>query len=479
MKTNQTKKIPFWGTALAITVTLMGCEGEGPAIEANPQMIRFTAPQEPALDQRTATVLATASSDLAVQYSSLTPAICSVAHDTGLVTAFTSGTCIIAANQSGNERYAAAPQVTQTIVFTFTHTLVFSQPPASMNLHDQATVTAVDSLGLPINYLSDTPSVCSITGDTGQVTALAIGDCTIVARAGTLQARQTFFIASPIFITAPGSPTNVTAIAGDAPNTVLVHIGGTSSTGGSPITGYLVTSYPAGLSAQATTSPITVNCLESCSGYLFSVTAINEVGASPPSTPAEVITNYQVVETFFEPDTQPNDSIFVGSFTYNATQKTVTNLRGRLSESMTGGSKPYPDDTMIWLTLDYQLSAVPITLGGVEGLLVTTFLLTTTDTLSDDPTLNGTDGWSPGTGFGFYHGYPSGTNPGNAYARIFVNTDDPTISLQQEQIDKLAYADCAPGGMMGKICMTGTTVAGYGNIGTMSGYPVAQTITKQ
>ena len=30
---------------------------------------------------------------------------------------------------------------------------------------------------------------------------------------------------------------------------------------------------------------------------------------------------------------------------------------------------------------------------------------------------------------------------------------------------------------MGAVCMTGTTVAGYGAIGTMGGYPVSQTIT--
>jgi hypothetical protein len=62
---------------------------------------------------------------------------------------------------------------------------------------------------------------------------------------------------------------------------------------------------------------------------------------------------------------------------------------------------------------------------------------------------------------------------------IFVNTANPTAALTQDQIDKLAYADCAPGGMMGATCMTGTTEAGYGTVGTMSGYPVSQVITKQ
>jgi hypothetical protein len=62
---------------------------------------------------------------------------------------------------------------------------------------------------------------------------------------------------------------------------------------------------------------------------------------------------------------------------------------------------------------------------------------------------------------------------------IFVNTANPTAPLTQAQIDKLAYADCAPGGMMGATCMTGTTVAGYGTVGAMSGYPVTLAITRQ
>jgi hypothetical protein len=92
--------------------------------------------------------------------------------------------------------------------------------------------------------------------------------------------------------------------------------------------------------------------------------------------------------------------------------------------------------------------------------------------------LGGTDGWAPGSGQWFYFGRP-GPNPANAYARIYVNLANPTGVLTQAQIDKLAYADCTPLGMMGEVCMTGTTVAGYGTIGSMSGYPISQNITKQ
>ena len=188
------------------------------------------------------------------------------------------------------------------------------------------------------------------------------------------------------------------------------------------------------------------------------------------------VTTYKVTETFFEPDTQPNDSIFIGTFDFDNATNTVSNLKGILSESMTGTSTGYPNDTMTWLSLDYQLSSVydPV----LGGLLVTTFKNASTNTFW---TGLGGDGWSPQAGVdagGVYDGFPrTARNPGNAYAMIFVNTTNPLAVLTQAQIDKLAYADCAPGGMMGAVCMTGTTVAGYGAIGTMSGYPVSQVIT--
>ena len=275
--------------------------------------------------------------------------------------------------------------------------------------------------------------------------------------------------------TAPGAPTGVTATAGASLNTLSISIGATNG-GGSPITDYKVISSPAGITADGPGSPITVNCPSTCTGYAFFVVATNAIGSSAPSALTNVITTYNVFETFLEPETQPENSMFIGSFIFDSTTSTVSNLHGILSESMTGDQvSVYPNDNMTWLSLNNQLSSIyDSTLG---GLLVTTFLLPTTNTL-----YVGTegDGWTPGTAHGVYYGFPAKTaNPGNAYARIFVDTSDPTATLTQDQIDKLAYADCAPGGMMGSACMTGTTVAGYGELGTMKGYPVSQTITKQ
>jgi hypothetical protein len=470
-------------TTLAVLL-LFSCGGDGPAIQAFPQAIVFGAAPTLSLSG-TATVLATASSGLAVIYSSTTPNVCSVNSGTGLVTDLTAGLCIIAANQAGNTQYAPAAQMTQSlpVIYDRNQTITFGVAP-TLSVFGTATVSATTSSGLAVIYSSTTPNVCSVNSGTGLVTDLTAGLCIIAAnQAGNAsfnpatQVTQAITVSQLSGTTVPGAPTGVMATAGNATNTVDVTIGATNS-GGSPITAYTVTSTPTGLTATGLTSPITVTCPSTCTGYAFSVIATDAVGNSAPSALTDVITNYGIVETFLEPDTQPNNTIFVGSFTFNSTTCTVSNLSGKLSESMTGGQTAYPYDTMTWLSLNNQLSSMPVTIGGVNGFMVTTFLLNTTNTLSSNPLYGGTDGWSPGTGKGLYYGFP-GVNPSNAYAMIFVNAADPTAALTQAQIDKLAYADCSSNGMMGASCMTGTTVAGYGTVGTMSGYPVSEVITKQ
>jgi len=270
--------------------------------------------------------------------------------------------------------------------------------------------------------------------------------------------------------TAPGSPTNVSVAAGTAAGTAVVSFA--APTAGDAATGYTVTANPGGISATGTASPITLSGLASGTAYTYSVIATNAAGASAPSTTG-LLRFYAVVETFHEPMTQPNDTIFTGTFTYDVTNKVVSNLAGSLTEAMTKVNGVYgPPMTTVALT--HQLSATPVTLGGVEGLLVTTFALSTTNTF--DPS-----GFAPGGTeyYGLSSGAPNPRNGGvgNAYAMVFVNTTDPTAALAQEQIDKLAYADCTAGGMMMSTCMTGTTMAGYGRMGTMMGVPVSQVTT--
>ena len=283
----------------------------------------------------------------------------------------------------------------------------------------------------------------------------------------------------------PGAPTAVSATLGNAGNTVLVSFTPPASAGSSPITGYTVSSTGSGMTrftASGASSPVTVTCpvtmanpTGSCAGFGFRVSAVNAVGAGAPSPVVDVVTAFKVVETFQEPMTQPNDSIFTGTFTLDSTTRTVTNLQGTLTESMTMHGGVYgPPMTTVPLT--YQLSAAA---DGVSAnnRLVTTFRLNTVDTFSG----GGFDPAGAGGTSAVYFGFPAAWDAAaaNAYATIDVNTDDPYATPAQAIIDKLAYADCTAGGMMGAACMTGTTVAGYGHVGSMSGYPVSQVITKQ
>lgn len=269
-------------------------------------------------------------------------------------------------------------------------------------------------------------------------------------------------------VSAPGAPTGVSVAVGTTVGTTAsVSFTAPASNGGAAITGYTVTANPGGITASGAASPILVSGLIAGTDYTFSVTALNSAGSGTAAT-AKNINTYNIVETFTEPMTLPNDTIFTGTFVYNSITQTVSNLTGSITQSMT----MMPPMTTV--ALNNQLSSVAdATLG---GLLVTTFALNTVNTL------NVADGFTPdATPDGAkYYGFASATpNNNNAYARIFVNTTDPTIALTQAQLDKLAYADCTPGGMMMSTCMTGTTVAGYGRLGSMNGYPSSQIITKQ
>ena len=467
----------LWMSMVVVSLLFVSaCGGgeHGAAVNAAPQTITF-GPAPALMHLQTATVTAIASSGLPVSYRSTTPAVCSVDAGSGLVISLATGDCTIGAKQRGNRQYAAAAEVTQTLSTTYNRaqTIAF-EPAPTLSFGGTATVRAVATSGLAVMYSSQTPAICSVEAATGRVTNLQAGTCSIAANQGgnanfdaATEVTQSLTVAEPAMPTVPGAPATVTATLGAATNTAVVAFSDTNS-GGSAITGYTVTSEPVGITASGASSPLTVTCPTThCRGYAFRVTATNAIGTGASSALAPVMATYRVVETFYEPDTQPNDSIFIGTFDYNFSDGTVARLRGVLSESMTGGATAYPNDSMTWLTLDHQLYTAHD--AGLGGTFVAVFKN------ADTRTLSGGNGWaiSNATASGYYAGYP-GANPGNAYALIFVPDTEPTTTLSSAQINALTYVDCAPGGMMGDVCMTGA----WGG-GTMGGYPRTQVITKQ
>ena len=472
----------FLATLLAAGLTACG-GGLSGADLAQSQTITFNPAPTLTLGG-TAQVGATASSGLVVSFSSLTSTVCSV-NSAGLVTALALGDCVVAADQAGDTTHRSATQVTQTLAVQvdtpLAQTLAFDEGSSAQTLRvgRSAKVLATASSGLTVAYRSLTPSLCSVGANDGAVQALAVGDCVIAAdQAGderyatATEASWGIAVLAADALTVPGQPSGVSATLGSTAQSVVVSVGNLDD-GGSAITGYTIASVPAGITATVSSLPATVACGGPCAGHAFTVSARNAQGTGASASAVHVISSYNVVLTFYEPQTQPNNSIFTGSFTLDSTTRSVLGLSGGLTESMT-------DTPMSTVALSHPLVSLSDSTG--TGLLVGSFALATTDTFV---VANGNAGWKPGpANDALYAGYPSATNPasggtGNAYALIFVNPDDPTATPTTAQLQQTAYADCTALGMMGAICMTGTTVVAHGSVGSMGGYPVSQLITRR
>jgi hypothetical protein len=127
------------------------------------------------------TVAATASSTLAVTYTSTTPTICTVTSG-GLVDMLIPGTCTITAAQAGGtaggKSYAAAPPVSRSFtVNPVAQSLTIPTLPESHLYQTGLDLAGTSTSGLEITYTSTTPSVCTVVGR--RVTFVSIGKCSI------------------------------------------------------------------------------------------------------------------------------------------------------------------------------------------------------------------------------------------------------------------------------------------------------------
>ena len=161
----------------------------------------------------------------------------------------------------------------------------------------------------------------------------------------------------------PGAPTIGTATAGNAQT--IVAFTAPASNGGSPITGYTVTSNPGNITGTGSTSPITVTGLTNGTAYTFTVVATNANGNSLPSSASNSVT----------PSTVPG-APSIGTATKGNTQATVAftapvNNGGSLITGYTVTSNPG--------NLTGTGSSSPITVTGLTNGTAYTFTVIATN----------------------------------------------------------------------------------------------------
>jgi len=127
-------------------------------------------------------LVATASSGLAVAFSSTTPTICAASGST--LSLLTAGTCVVRASQAGNADYSAAPATAQSFaVHLAPQTITFTPITGTQYALASAPLTATASSGLGVAFSSTTPTICSVSGS--RLSLLIPGTCVVhAAQAG-------------------------------------------------------------------------------------------------------------------------------------------------------------------------------------------------------------------------------------------------------------------------------------------------------
>jgi len=119
--------------------------------------------------------------------------VCTVSGSSVSYTA--AGSCVIDANQAGNSKYAAAPQVQRTIrVRKRPQSISFTPPPSGAPQSSANLWATGGGSGNPVVFsvdASSTPGACTVSGST--VTFTAVGRCVIDAN----QAGNSKYAAAP------------------------------------------------------------------------------------------------------------------------------------------------------------------------------------------------------------------------------------------------------------------------------------------
>lgn len=165
--------------AWACSALLAACGGGGDdSSGTNAQSIDFPYPGARRLATAPAPLNATATSGLAVSFSSNTPTTCTVTD--GRLVPLSEGECSITATQAGSADYAAAMPAQQLFMILKHSQAITFDPPAFLDINlPPAPLAASADSGLAVSLVSTTPEVCAVSGTT--LTLVSRGSCTITA----------------------------------------------------------------------------------------------------------------------------------------------------------------------------------------------------------------------------------------------------------------------------------------------------------
>ncbi|MTI40808.1 BspA family leucine-rich repeat surface protein, partial [Fulvivirga lutimaris] len=120
---------------------------------------------------------AVASSNLPITYTSADPSIATISGNT--VTIVGAGSTSITASQSGNDNFAAAPDVSQLLIVNKSdQTISFNEIANSTYGDADFTIDASASSGLPVSFTSSNPSVALINQGVIEITGVGITSIT-------------------------------------------------------------------------------------------------------------------------------------------------------------------------------------------------------------------------------------------------------------------------------------------------------------
>jgi uncharacterized repeat protein (TIGR03803 family) len=179
----------------------------------------------------------------------------------------------------------------------------------------------------------------------------------------------------------PGAPTGVVAMAGNGE--VTVGFTAPASNGGSPITGYTVTSSPGGIVKTGPASPITVTGLTNGISYTFTVTATNAIGPGPASNASNSVTPATVPGAPTMGTATAGDGQATVSFTPPASNGGSA-ITGYTVTSSPGG-------------IEKTGTVSPITVTGLINGTTYTFTVTAANAIGSGPASNASNSVTPAT----------------------------------------------------------------------------------